>query len=97
MTFDKELNKKSVGELYYGKENLMAEEKLGMSITREKAKRYHIELSSEQGKLLTEVANRMDVTLSLLVKLLLQNKYMALKQGKAPVVCLMIDKDKPIS
>ena len=78
------------------KEQQLKDDLKGLTEERKKRgnKRYHIELSPEQGRVLSEVAARMSITLSLLVKLLLQDKYMALRAGKAPVVCLMIDDDK---
>jgi hypothetical protein len=57
-----------------------------------KAKRYHLELSSEQGEIFTELADRMNITLSTVVKLLLQDKYIACKIGETPVLIIGFDK-----
>ena len=72
MTFDKELNKKGLGELYYGKENLMGE----ISNAKVKKARYHVDLSEEMGKDLTEIADKMGLSLSAVVKLMLMQNWM---------------------
>ena len=60
-------------------------------IKKEKAKRYHLELSREQGVVFSELADRMNVTLSTVVKLLLQDKYLSCKSGANPVLILDFD------
>ena len=56
-----------------------------------KPKRFHLELSSEQGQAFTELAERMNITLSTLVKLLLMDKYLSLKSGKYPMLVIDFD------
>ena len=123
MTFDKELNKKSLGELYYGKENLMNTEKGSMvlstvhdekllvrvnqildesdldrnsasdcqkaiklakkelKVASGKKVRYHVDLSEEMGKDLTDIAEKIGLTLSAVVKLMLMQNWMRYKYG----------------
>jgi len=104
MTFDKELNKKGLGELYYGKENLMGEgvtrfispeevernkKKMEFEKNQEgvrpmvndakvkkvKPKRFHVDLSPEQGESFTELAEKMGLTLNAVVKLFLMKPW----------------------
>ncbi|GAH84715.1 unnamed protein product [marine sediment metagenome] len=69
----------------------MTNEQNLVEIKKEKAKRYHMELSSEQGKVFAELADRMNITLSTVVKLLLQDKYLSCKIGNAPVLVIDFD------
>ena len=141
MTFDKELNKKSLGELYYGKENLMNDKKedlmripelevgreerhmdmekgnsilstihdeelrektkelmelygwdindasqcekalkeattmLKIKVKKVKPKRFHVDLSPEMGQDLSDLAEKMGLTLNAVVKLFLMKPW----------------------
>ena len=99
MTFDKELNKKGLGELYYGKENLMGseaesrmmeedkEENKGeerpmvndAKVKKVKPKRFHVDLSPEMGQDLSDLAEKMGLTLNAVVKLFLMDDWQKLK------------------
>ena len=68
-------------ELYYGKENLMNNQK-------EKSKRYHVELSVEQGEVFSMIADRMDLTLSTVVKLMLVENWLKYRSGGKVVLSM---------
>jgi hypothetical protein len=124
MTFDKELNKKSLGELYYGKENLMGEgvtrflsleeieryrkEKIEMEknkgeerpmvndakVKKVKPKRFHVDLSPEMGQDLSDLAEKMGLTLNAVVKLFLMDDWQKLKVNGFDYIYLGVA-DKP--
>ena len=64
--------KEEYEELYYGKENLMNDKKV-------KPKRFHVDLSPEMGQDLSDLAEKMGLTLNAVVKLFLMDDWQKLK------------------